>query len=281
MSSVLSAAQRTETDASRLVCSDGRRPRLILAEDSPAARILTAVLLRRMGCDVDTVEHGEDALSHILSRAYDVIILDIEMPVMDGATTARKVRKLAGPAATTPIVAFSAFLADTQAHMVRDLFDGVLAKPAGRHALHAVLKKVLAARPDAAGHPPSHDAGNLAHLPADGGALDAIRSDIPHRAWRDLLATAMSELKHDLGAAFSALSRGDFEQLRRHCHVIKGVARTFAARELAELADAIENRIISHRPGDLADELNRLKACAQKTLRNLSSLASSATGTFR
>jgi CheY-like chemotaxis protein/HPt (histidine-containing phosphotransfer) domain-containing protein len=278
VSSILSAAQQPEQEASLLLCNDGSRPQVILAEDSTAARILTAVLLRRMGCDVDAVEHGEEALSRILSRAYDVIILDIEMPVMDGVTAARNIRDLGGAVAATPIVAFSAFLADTQAHMVRDLFDGILAKPAGRQALRTLLRKVLAARPDNSAGPSAPIAPiDPVLAPADAGAgcLAGIRSEFPNHVWRDLLATAVSEFKQDLGAAFCAFSAGEFEQLRYRCHIIKGVARTFAAADLAEIADAIENQIIAQQPRDLAGQLNRLKSCAERTLKNLSSLRGS------
>ena len=228
-----------------------------------------------MGCDVDAVEHGEEALGLMLSKSYDVIILDIEMPVMDGVTTARNIRNLDGATAATPIVAFSAFLADTQAEMVRDLFDGILAKPAGRQALRALLKNVLAARPDISAGANAPAAPSYPYRPpADAGAacLAGIRSEFPNNAWRDLLSTAMSEFKQDLGAAVHAFASGELEQLRYRCHIIKGVARTFAAAELAEIAGAIENQIIAQKPRDLAGQLHRLKACAEHTIGNLAAL---------
>ncbi|MGI9462930.1 MAG: response regulator, partial [Aestuariivirgaceae bacterium] len=116
-----------------LTCPDGSRPRVLLAEDSSAARILTTALLTRMGCDVDAVEHGEDAVMYAQDSHYDVIIMDIEMPVMDGVTAAQQIRALDGPTSQTPIVALSAFLADSQkATIWRESFDINMAKPAGR-----------------------------------------------------------------------------------------------------------------------------------------------------
>ena len=91
--------------------ADGARPRLLIAEDFESARILTAALLRRMGCDVDTAEHGEEALAQARHARYDIILLDIEMPVMDGVCAAREIRLLEGDAAKTPLMALSAFLA--------------------------------------------------------------------------------------------------------------------------------------------------------------------------
>ena len=127
-----------------LTCPDGSQPRILLAEDSSAARILTTALLTRMGCQVDAVEHGEDAVMHAQLSCYDVIIMDIEMPVMDGVTAAQQIRALDGPTGRTPIVALSAFLADSRkASIWRKSFDINMAKPAGRDQLRQVIQTVI------------------------------------------------------------------------------------------------------------------------------------------
>jgi CheY-like chemotaxis protein/HPt (histidine-containing phosphotransfer) domain-containing protein len=249
-----------ESRPSPLQCRDGRRPRIILAEDSTAARILTAVLLRRMGCEVDAVEDGEEALGHVMARAYDVIILDIEMPVMDGVAAARRIRGLGGAKAATPIVAFSAFLADNDSDVGPDLFDGRLAKPAGRQALRAVLNRVLTSAGGA-----TATVAELCPSTAPAGHLAGIRSQLPGDAWDELMCAAMQEFQQDLNEAVRAFSLGEYDQLRYRCHIIKGAARAFAATELAEIAGEIEKKVISQSPLGLASELNRLKACAERT----------------
>ncbi|CAN5324111.1 hypothetical protein BH10PSE7_BH10PSE7_44480 [soil metagenome] len=117
---------------------------MLIAEDFESARILTAALLRRMGCDVDTAEHGEEALAHVRRVRYDIILLDIEMPVMDGVCAAREIRSLSGEAAKTPLMALSAFLADTRrSDQWQDSFDLALAKPAGRSELQQAIQSLL------------------------------------------------------------------------------------------------------------------------------------------
>lgn len=131
-------------EALRLKCADGSRPRLLLAEDFESARILAAALLRRMGCDVDTAEHGEEALARARAARYDIILLDIEMPVMDGVSAAREIRSLSGDAGKTPLMALSAFLADTRrSRHWRDSFDLALAKPAGGVELQQAIQSLL------------------------------------------------------------------------------------------------------------------------------------------
>ncbi|MCX7351075.1 MAG: response regulator [Alphaproteobacteria bacterium] len=98
-----------EKKSLRLEAPHGGRPRLLLAEDCDPVRIVTAAMLKGMGCDVEAVIHGEDAVKSASENEFDVIVLDIEMPIMDGITAARSIRQMGGPIAATPLMALSAF----------------------------------------------------------------------------------------------------------------------------------------------------------------------------
>jgi CheY-like chemotaxis protein len=135
---------KVERKSLSLSAPDGRRPRLLLAEDCDPMRIVTAAMLKGMGCDVEAVVHGEQAVSSAAESRFDVIVLDIEMPVMDGITAARSIRRMGGEAAATPLMALSAFLADSvRTGDWRDTFDIALPKPANRNELHEAVKAAL------------------------------------------------------------------------------------------------------------------------------------------
>jgi CheY-like chemotaxis protein len=120
-----------EKKSLQLSAAHGGRPRLLLAEDCDPVRIVTAAMLKGMGCDVEAVIHGEDAVKSASENEFDVIVLDIEMPIMDGITAARSIRNLGGAVSATPIMALSAFLADAmQQASWSDTFDIALPKPA-------------------------------------------------------------------------------------------------------------------------------------------------------
>jgi CheY-like chemotaxis protein len=128
----------------KLFAADGRRPRLLLAEDCDPVRVVTAAMLQGMGCDVEAVVHGEEAVQMASASAFDVIVLDIEMPVMDGITAARWITRELGRQNRPPIMALSAFLADAmQSAHWRDAFDIALPKPANRRELHAAVARAL------------------------------------------------------------------------------------------------------------------------------------------
>jgi len=94
-----------------------------------------------MGCDVDAVEHGEQALDMARIGQYDVILLDLDMPLMDGAQSAAAIRSLPAHEAT-PIIAVSALLhAAGQSSDLWQVFDGEIAKPISLDKLRQVIRK--------------------------------------------------------------------------------------------------------------------------------------------
>jgi CheY-like chemotaxis protein len=121
------------------------RGRVLYAEDQMSARTVTTALLERMGYEVVAVEDGELALHKAQAETFDVILLDIEMPVMDGVTAARSIRKDVPHCKETPILALSAFLADsTENSPWRDAFDSALPKPANSNQLKDAMRKAMA-----------------------------------------------------------------------------------------------------------------------------------------
>ena len=116
-----------------------RRLRLLLAEDCPASRLLTAALLRGLGCEIESVADGGDAVTRASAHCFDLILLDIDMPVIDGIKAARLIRSRLGPA-TPLIVALSGYgAADCLRDTARTAFDAIVQKPTGRRELAALL----------------------------------------------------------------------------------------------------------------------------------------------
>ena len=120
---------------------------VLIVDDSALIRRLLAKALEGQS-DIKVVgmaSNGQEAIDIASRGGIDVIVLDIEMPVMDGITAARSIRNLGGTSATTPIMALSAFLADAMAMAGFDkTFDIALPKPANRNELHAAVSSALA-----------------------------------------------------------------------------------------------------------------------------------------
>jgi CheY-like chemotaxis protein len=230
--------------------ADGQKCRVLYAEDQATARIVTTALLERMGFLVEAVEDGELAFEKAKLNAYDVILLDIEMPVMDGVTAARHIRASAAPCRETPILALSAFLADsTEQSIWRDAFDSALPKPANSNELHRALQRVLSARQitPAAATPdvPAHWANLSSSLPAGTLAI--------------LMQAAAREINHLILAYGSCREGGDMETAL-HCRkALKSVAGSFAIIGLRDLLKRHEEDCSWPSVPELLEEARRWK----------------------
>lgn len=231
------AAKISHTGQKLLKHADGSRLRVLYAEDSTSSRIVTTAMLKRMGLDVDAVEDGELALRQAEKANYDVILLDIEMPVMDGVTAARGIRALGGPRSKTPILALSAFLADsTEMSQWRDAFDHALPKPAnGNELLRAIKNALQSQQTTAEVKPPAR-----VELSRPGSVASGLRASLPKGTWNNLVALAAMESIHYANSAAVAFEAKDFETTRRCAHALLGLARNFEAAEVEQQAAAIE-----------------------------------------
>jgi CheY-like chemotaxis protein len=207
---------------------DGSRPRLLLAEDCDPMRIVTAAMLKGMGCDVEAVVHGEQALNSAAESRFDVIVLDIEMPIMDGITAARSIRRLGGEAALTPLMALSAFLADSvRTGDWRDTFDIALPKPANRNELHEAVKAALTRQPPDCARP----AETVPPL-LDESRLHEIRRGVTHADWRQMSDGACRDIESCIGQ-LEHVHRGPKDGAMLACaSTLATLGRSFAARRL-------------------------------------------------
>ena len=104
--------------------------RILMADDAPANRELVSVLLGGMGLTVDTVENGAEAVEAVRHEAYDLVLMDVHMPVMDGLDAARAIRALGGAAGKIPIIALTANVGREQVQACLEAgMNGHLAKP--------------------------------------------------------------------------------------------------------------------------------------------------------
>jgi CheY-like chemotaxis protein len=128
------AAQRAQPAARRLT--------ILLAEDNQINSVLATTLIKRAGHVVDVAVNGEEAVAAVASKRYDLVFMDMHMPVMDGLEAAMRIRELQSPQRNVPIVALTAnaMSADRQKCMNAGMNDFV-AKPFDPKDLAAVLDK--------------------------------------------------------------------------------------------------------------------------------------------
>jgi two-component system, NarL family, sensor histidine kinase BarA len=256
--------------------------RILLADDAVAARVLTSALLRRMGFEVDVADGGEAALALAGRTHYDLVLLDLDMPGMDGIATARKLRMQSGADWAVPIIALSAYLGDqTMANERRQLFDGAVAKPVQGPMLQRAIAEALdanraSARPadikPAAGGPAHGSEPPLVDL----AALESISTGGRAGAWKQTIDTMVAELRQAALRMEAAAARHDGDAMARCCTDLARISGTAAPR-LAERAAGFAAASRQHPDGELARDLaapaGEVIGCAVATVGKLNKLA--------
>ena len=161
--------------------------RVLVAEDNKINRELFSFMLQPLGCRVEFVENGEEAVAAVRQRTFDLVLMDIQMPVMDGLTAAKEIRALDGERGRVPIVAVTAnaMPGDRERFLAGRMSDYV-SKPLQQADLFDVIARntgVAIQRP-AEIEPPSSpsDAGRAEKDAALGELLGALDKMLPKQA---------------------------------------------------------------------------------------------------
>ena len=121
--------------------------RVLLVEDNPTNRLVISKLLQALGVTVECAEDGEQGVEAAARGNYDLVLMDIQMPGMDGMEATRRIRAMDGPVASTPVVAITAnVLAEQKSNYAAAGMDGVVSKPVSAAALISEITRVTEMR---------------------------------------------------------------------------------------------------------------------------------------
>ncbi|MCH6258677.1 response regulator [Puniceicoccaceae bacterium K14] len=124
--------------------SETQKPQVLLAEDNLNNRIVAKAMLIRYNCDVDCVSNGQEAVEAFVRNRYDLILMDCQMPVMDGYDATSEIRSLEKDGKRIPILAVTANAGESESGKCLGAgMDDYLAKPFQIADLHAKLAQLL------------------------------------------------------------------------------------------------------------------------------------------
>ena len=224
-----------------------RRSNVLLVEDVESNRMLTAALLRRDGHRVDVAESGAEAVRLAEANPYDIVFMDLVMPGMTGYEATRRIRAMAGPAGTMPILALTASDNEDKPAELRDAgMDGLLAKPVHPEALSAVLASTLWPIPPRGAVVP---AGTNARSLVDTDRLGELQRGLPPGMFSDLVEKCLGDIDARLLLLRQALAAGDSAAVVRAAHALAGMAGAYA---LSAIERRMRNVMRAGNVGDLA-----------------------------
>ena len=229
--------------------SGGRVLRLLLAEDNPVNRTIGTRMLSKHGHVVVAVENGAQAVEITATETFDVILMDVEMPVMNGfeATADIRARESANGSRRMPIIALTAHaMQGDRERCLAAGMDSYATKPIQPTELFAIVDELLAANPP--------EVTMTAPNPSDAPVLDrtALYEQVGDEA--DLLLKVIEMFRTDsvsvVAKLDAALGRGDASEVHQAAHRIKGALLTLGGKAAAAVAMRLEHM---GRAGDLSN----------------------------
>jgi PAS domain S-box-containing protein len=238
-----------------------RTERLLLAEDNATNVKVALRTLAKLGYAVDVAANGQEAVAMAEAGHYQLILMDMQMPVMDGLEATRQLRRRPAPTGGLPVIAMTAnaMQADREACAAAGM-DGFVSKPISLAALDLEIERVLDQTRQRTGTPatsaPSAPALNgspasaapAGHPAAPPDTYPAGPMDIPasidrlgdYAFWQELVQAFMEETEHRLHALQIALAEDDQEVFTREAHTIKGSCAEVCVEQMRQTAYELE-----------------------------------------
>jgi len=221
--------------------------RVLLVEDNSFNQLVASEILKQVGVEVTTANNGEEAVRLVQENVYDLVFMDIQMPLMDGWVATKTIRKLGGNYTKLPIVAMTANVMPSD--MKKSLATGMddhINKPFVPEEIFACLKKLTTHHQSTPPlNPPTEDR-RLRHLEEETG-LNIEIGLMRLRNNNELYCRILWDFANDNDTfkdnLQEAIAVNDYEKAHRLVHTLKGIAGTIGAERLQQLAADLEKDI--------------------------------------
>ncbi len=237
------AAQPTAAPAASSVAPDAAR--ILLAEDNLTNQLVLSTMIQRMGHRVDVVANGREAVDAVQATAYDLVLMDMMMPEMDGLSATRAIRALPTSRAAVPIVALTANAFQHHAEQSRAAgVNDFATKPITAARLTEIIERHMSRQSDSPTTPAQVTPAR--RLPSgdrefDPAALAELEENVGPEALGKIVDTFLSDTEARLLAIHEMIDRGDHSSLVREAHSLKSAAAILGLLRLSELAKELEH----------------------------------------
>ena len=248
-------------EESRKVDLSGRH--VLVVDDGSTNRKLISLFLREAGAEVMTAENGQVGLDMARQRAFDVIVMDMQMPVLDGYATTRRLRELG---VNTPIVALTAHaMSRDREKCLKAGCSDYLAKPVKSSSLLRAVADAMASASDPV-EVPDAEPKTTAELPTTSQKAGPLISTLPgdDPEFREIILDFVGFLGEQLAIARQALAVGDAPAIARAAHSLKGTAGGVGFEVLTEPILHLERCAKGNRMDEIGGALNTLDGLAAR-----------------
>jgi two-component system sensor histidine kinase/response regulator len=240
------------------------RGRVLVAEDNAVNQVVIKGMLARHGFEAEIVDNGADAVARLDRTLHAAVLMDCQMPRLDGYEATRRIRAAEPAGARVPIIALTASaMAGDRERCLEAGMDDYLSKPVRTDALDAVLQRWLGVRVEPAAGAPAPVTGAV----VDADQVRGFREEYPEMV-DQLVGVFGDSTPPLLGELRSAAETGDADSIRRLAHKLRGSCQNMGATAMTELCRSLEDS-----PADARTIVDSLAEVFPRTLDELRRVA--------
>jgi signal transduction histidine kinase/CheY-like chemotaxis protein/HPt (histidine-containing phosphotransfer) domain-containing protein len=250
--------------------ANSRKARILLAEDVEVNQEIARAVLEGAGHSVDVVSDGSEAIMAVQECEYDLVLMDIQMPVVDGVTATRRIRELEGPSGHIPIIAMTAnVLPEQVARFAAAGMTGHVGKPFKRDELYEVIERIMSNAPEAETERAAAPARTRA---IDEAAYGSLLSIMGPPGVKRLLDGLEQRLRTLLGS--QVLTPEDRHRLAGDAHALVSAAGMLGFLQLSQVFRDLESACLEG--GNLDPVLGEMETSLQAALSEIAVLKEAA-----
>ncbi|MDX2315183.1 MAG: ATP-binding protein [Gammaproteobacteria bacterium] len=226
--------------------------RILLAEDSTTNAMIAVTMLRKAGHSVDSVSNGLEVVEAARTLPYDVILMDVSMPELDGFQATARIRALPGKTADIPIIAITAnaMQGDREKCLAAGMND-YISKPVHRDELLDKVAVWMEVGAESSPGARTHHADAVLDEILELAALHTLVADTNPETAKQAVGMFLVELRARLTRLSAAAATLNYELLKKEAHAIKGSSGMFGARKLARMAVELEEACRTGKSADI------------------------------
>ena len=222
---------------------EAKKYKILLVDDDHLSQRMMSLVLSSGGYLYATACNGAEALEAVQSQHFDLILMDLQMPIMDGYEATRRIRALEAGKGQIPIIALTAMIIDDDNQLCLDTgMDGCIIKPFDIAQLYQVIDSYVENSKKLSVAQTKHgmkleDENSLLNIQA---ALPRFGNDI--QTYREFLLEFLQSLPERMEQIQALFFSGDFQLLSKESHNLKGVAASMGAMQISALAAKLEQQ---------------------------------------
>ncbi len=249
------------------------RPRILLVDDNMVNRKVSGQILRKVNCEVTMAASGKEAIELVRSHTFDLILMDIQMPEMDGVVATQAIRALGLPR-VPPIVAMTAYsMQGDKEKFVEAGLDDYVSKPIRPRVLISKLAEILSQESKTGETRNEDQREEVINF--------EVLKDLEKYGGKELIIDTLNDFREEAAVLIKNCSESkevqDYDDILSKLHTLKGNASTLGLDRLAGMAKSIEARLKEGDTIALEQDLQKLQQCFSEFLQEFNSFLNSNT----